>query len=61
MEFFDIMTTNTDYYELIGVSKGASAEEIKTESLSWQFTPGTEPNMDYYRYVGEKRNEKLAS
>ena len=39
----------------------SSAEEIKTESLSWQFTPGTEPNMDYYRYVGEKRNEKLAS
>ena len=39
----------------------SSDDKIKTESLSWQFTKDKEPGMDYYRYMGEKRDDKVAS
>ena len=35
----------------------SSDDKIKTESLSWQFTPDKEPNMDYYRHIGPKRKQ----
>ena len=52
----NIQVPTIDGYHAWGENKG-----IKTESLSQQFTPDKEPDMEYYRYMGEKRDDKVAS
>ena len=52
----DAQVPTIDGYHAWGENKG-----IKTESLSQQFTPDKEPDMDYYRYMGEKRDDKVSS
>ena len=36
----------------------SSHKKIETESLSWQFTQDREPDMDYYRYIGKKKEQE---
>lgn len=50
---------NTDVPQIDGYHSYGTDKGIKTESLSQQFTKDKEPDMDYYRYIGEKKEPQL--
>lgn len=53
-DYWNTEVPQIDGYHSYGTDKG-----IKTESLSQQFTKDKESDMDYYRYIGEKKEPQL--